>query len=282
MAPGRTDILAKKKLWEILPKTGSTLRQSLLFHLSLPNKPTVNYQEKRVMHRDRRDKKVCDALKEAGYELSVAGLRQAFTPMFQIATPVFIDARAKCKDLWDMLAIVQQQLDWARLLSEPVFFELFTRLIESRYRWEKKPVFPFFDYHLYNPMVVELVKFRKAVGDCPQEDSFDGPNYTSWILTDAEIYNELAGGLHENDGDTRMIQPDERDDLIPPMQIMTIDKDDLVPSMNNMTIATRQSKYVLTPTRHADSLFTTLLLRSWLAILLISGLALRLLIASRT
>ncbi|KAI0552657.1 hypothetical protein F4679DRAFT_44522 [Xylaria curta] len=122
-----------------------------------------------------------------------------------------------------------------------MFFELFTRLIESRYRWEKKPVSPFFDYYQYNSMVVELVKFRKAVGDCPQEDSYDGPSYTSWILTDAEIYNELSGGLDEGDEDTKIIQPDERDNLIPPMQMMVmIDKDDLVPSMKNMTIATGQ------------------------------------------
>ncbi|TRX92239.1 hypothetical protein FHL15_006854 [Xylaria flabelliformis] len=233
------------KLREISPKSGSKLWQSLLFHLTLPNKMTVNYLgKKRVMSRSYRDKQVCDALKAAGYDLSTAGLRQAFTPMFQIATPVFIDARAKHRDLWDMLATVQQQLDWARLLGFSVFFELFTRLIESRYRWEKRPVYPFFDYHLYNPIVVELVKFRKAVGDCPQEDSLDVPDYTSWILTDAEFYNELAGGLDEEDGGTGMIQPDERDDLIPPMQMMAIEKDDLVPSMENMTIEKREDHLV--------------------------------------
>ncbi|KAI0552658.1 hypothetical protein F4679DRAFT_581169 [Xylaria curta] len=94
MAPGRTAILHIKKLWEILPKSG------------------MNYPERnRVLHRSKRDKQVCAALKEAGYELSVAGLCQVFTLMFQIATPVFIDARAKRQDLWDMLPIVQQQLD---------------------------------------------------------------------------------------------------------------------------------------------------------------------------
>ncbi|KAI8955127.1 hypothetical protein F4801DRAFT_602783 [Xylaria longipes] len=144
--------------------------------------------------------------------------------MFQIATPIFIDARAEGKDLWDMLPIVQQQLDWGRLLGEPVFLELFTRLIEARYRWKEKPVHPFFEYDQYTPLVVELVQFRKAVGDCPQEDRLSGRNYNSWILADAEVYNGLAGGVDEDDGDTGVIQPDECDDLVPPMQKMTIEK----------------------------------------------------------
>ncbi|KAI1754801.1 hypothetical protein F4782DRAFT_552739 [Xylaria castorea] len=194
------------KLREIVPKSGMKYLDA-----------------NRVMHGSRRDKQVCDALKNTGYELSAAGLRRAFVPMFQMATPVFIDARAKGEDLWDMFATVQHQLDWACLLGESVFFELFTRLIESRYLWEEKPVSPFFEYHHYASVVVELVKFRKAVGDCPQDDSLEGPNYQSWILADAEVYNVLAGGIEEN-GDTGIIQPDERDDLIPPMQKMAIDK----------------------------------------------------------
>lgn len=82
---------------------------------------------------------------------------------------------------------------------------------------------PFFDYDQYTPLVVELVRFRKAVGDCPQEDSLSGPNYESWIMADAEVYNVLAGGIHEDDEDTGTIQHDERDDLIQPMTKMAIE-----------------------------------------------------------
>lgn len=95
----------------------------------------MTYREKnRVLHQTRRDKQVENALRDTGYDLSAAGLRRAFLPMIQLATPIFIDARAKGKDLWDMLPVVQQQLDWARRLGESVFFELFTCLVEARYR----------------------------------------------------------------------------------------------------------------------------------------------------
>ncbi|KAH8162158.1 hypothetical protein CIB48_g6091 [Xylaria polymorpha] len=173
---------------EIVPKSGMTYRE-----------------KNRVLHQTRRDKQVENALRDTGYDLSAAGLRRAFLPMIQLATPIFIDARAKGKDLWDMLPVVQQQLDWARRLGE------------------SKPVPPFFDYDQYTPLVVELVRFRKAVGDCPQEDSLSGPNYESWIMADAEVYNVLAGGIHEDDEDTGTIQHDERDDLIQPMTKMAIE-----------------------------------------------------------
>ncbi|KAI0452883.1 hypothetical protein F5B21DRAFT_481452 [Xylaria acuta] len=206
------------------PQKGATRLNKL--REIVPNSGMKYPEKKRVMHRRRRDKQVANALENAGYEFSTADLSRAFIPMFQIATPIFIDARAEGKDLWDMLLVVQGQLDWARRLSEPVFFELFTRLVEARYRWEKEPVSPFFDYHQYAALVVALVNFRKAVGDCPQEDSLSGPNYKSWILAEAEVYNVLAGGLDEDDGDTGTTQPDERDDLVPPMQKMAIEKPD--------------------------------------------------------
>jgi hypothetical protein len=85
------------------------------------------------MHRERRDKQVVNALKGAGYEMSAAGIRRALIPMFQIATPIFIDARAEGKGLWDMLPEVKRELDWARPLPETVFLEFFACLIEARY-----------------------------------------------------------------------------------------------------------------------------------------------------
>ncbi|KAI0472526.1 hypothetical protein F4859DRAFT_522423 [Xylaria cf. heliscus] len=195
------------KLREILPKSG------------------MKYLEKsRIMSRQSRDKQVSNALTSSGYELSTTGIHQAFAPMFQIAVPIFIDARAEGKDLWDILPIIQRKLDWARRLAESVFFELFTRLVEARCRWEQKPVPPFFDYHQYTPLVIKLVQFRKVVGDCPQEDSLSGPEYKSWILADAEVYNVLAGGIYEDDEDMGTIQHDECDGLIAPMANMVIKK----------------------------------------------------------
>ncbi|KAI0117822.1 hypothetical protein GGR51DRAFT_500250 [Nemania sp. FL0031] len=94
----------------------------------------VIYQSKhRLLHRHRRDALVADALKGAGYQLTKTDIRRAFVPMFQIATPIFIDARAESKSLWDMLSEVKRELDWARALSEAVFLELFTCLVEARF-----------------------------------------------------------------------------------------------------------------------------------------------------
>ncbi|KAJ8132840.1 hypothetical protein O1611_g782 [Lasiodiplodia mahajangana] len=154
---------------------------------SLP-KSGMTYQSKhRLLHRSRRDALVANALNDAGYQMSTQGVSQAFIPMFQIATPIFIDARAEGKSLWDMLPEVKRELDWA-----------------------------------------QLVRFRKAVGDCPQEDNRERPDYVSWILVDAEIYNVLASGLDEDEDedeseDQEMGECDEREDLVPPMQKMTME-----------------------------------------------------------
>ncbi|KAJ8121126.1 hypothetical protein ONZ43_g2344 [Nemania bipapillata] len=151
------------------------------------------------MHSSRRDNQVTEALKRAGYQLSTADLRRALTPMFRIATPIFVIARLEGKDLWDMLPE------------------------------EKKPMPPFFDHKNNPPLVVEIVRFRKAVGDCPQEGSLDHPDYKSWILVDADIYNILAGGLDmeididEDEEDEDMGERDERNHLIESMQEMTLE-----------------------------------------------------------
>ncbi|KAI1201370.1 hypothetical protein F5X97DRAFT_320452 [Nemania serpens] len=177
-----------------------------------------------LMHRLRRDIQVTKALLDAGFEISTPGLCEAFVPMFQIATPIFIDARAEGKSLWDMLPEVKKELSWARSLPEAVFFEFFTSLVKARFDWEERPLPPFFKYDQYSSLVLELIRFRKAVGDCPQEDDLTGSGYVSWILVDAEFYNVLAGGLEE-DEDVNIDEPDmpdERDKLIPPMKNMTV------------------------------------------------------------
>ncbi|KAJ2997183.1 hypothetical protein NUW58_g726 [Xylaria curta] len=154
------------------------------------------------MHRTRRDRQVADALKESGYELSAVGVSQAFTLMFRIATPIFIDARAEEKDLWDILPAVKKELDWGRLLPEAVFLELFTRLVEARWLWEQRPGFLLYSH---SPLARTIAEFREMIRDC---DS----NSVSWILTHADIYNDLAHGMDEdNEGDVGAAGPDECD-----------------------------------------------------------------------
>ncbi len=140
------------------------------------------------MHNQRRDKRVACALKAAGYEITRSAITKVLVHMFQTATPIVTEARAKQEDLWDVLPRVQSQIDWARELPQPIFFELFVGFIEARCEWEKNPEFPYDRYELYNPAVLELIAFRTSVGDC---DS----NNMSWILTDAVFFNELARGL---------------------------------------------------------------------------------------
>ncbi|KAI2624767.1 hypothetical protein GGS21DRAFT_493776 [Xylaria nigripes] len=167
----------------------------------LPEAGMTYTKDDQFLSHDRRDLKVVNALKQTGYELSKSGIERAFRPMFPIATQVFFQARSDGKDLWDMLPEVQRTQKWARLLPEAVFLELFSRFVEARYLWEKDPKYPYFEYDQYCPIVFELVRFRKMVGDCSRIDFISGVDYTSWILTDAQIYNELAGGLNEDSDD---------------------------------------------------------------------------------
>lgn len=168
--------------------------------------------------------RVTKALVDTGFEISTAGLCEAFVPMFQIATPIFIDARAEGKNLWDMLPEVQKELSWARLVPQAIFLELFTSLVKARHDWEKSPQAPFFDYAEYSSLVLELIRFRKAVGDCPQQDDLTSSDYSSWIIVDNDFFN-LASGLDE-DEDVDIdepAEPDERNKLISPMSHMTVE-----------------------------------------------------------
>ncbi|KAI1120673.1 hypothetical protein F5Y10DRAFT_272850 [Nemania abortiva] len=170
-------------------------------------KAGMAYQSQyRIMHRESHDEIVVNALRDAGYQLSAKDFHRAFVPMFQIATPIFINARGTDDDLWDMLEKLEGELDWARAIPNTVFFELFTSLVEA------------------HPLVVELVQPRKAVRDCPQEDGIERPDCDSWILTDAVIYNEIAGGFDDDEEeDEGMNEPDKCNGFIPPTEKMTMD-----------------------------------------------------------
>ncbi|KAI0205549.1 hypothetical protein F4808DRAFT_472233 [Astrocystis sublimbata] len=196
----------QSKLRNVMPKSGMIYRDKI-----------------RLTHRRRRDEQIANALLDSGYTLCSSDLCRAFTPMFQLATPICIKGRAEGKDLWDMLPLVQRKLDWACTLGESVFLELFTQLIEARTRWEQKPTTPYFDYDKYYDVVLELIKFRKAVGDCPLEDSLVPQDNTSWILTDAGVYNELAGGLYKDEVPS-LGQDEEHNESILPLQNMTFEK----------------------------------------------------------
>ncbi|KAI1342738.1 hypothetical protein F5Y15DRAFT_412422 [Xylariaceae sp. FL0016] len=173
-------IVRKKYLIDAMPRAG----------LTYPFRPLIT-------HTNRRDKMIVEALKATGYEEEKSGIRRALVPMFERAIPIMVQGRAASKDLWDMLQELRQQLHWAAKLPGGVFLELFVRLVEARQKWAAAPVPPFFDYSQYDDVVLALVNFRKAVGDCPQND--DEKDESSWILAEAFIYNELAGGLDEDE-----------------------------------------------------------------------------------
>ncbi|KAI1271189.1 hypothetical protein F5Y07DRAFT_404675 [Xylaria sp. FL0933] len=168
------------------------------FRRALPASGMKYQSTSRLMHSNRRDKRVTDALKAAGYEITRAAITEVLAHMFQIATPIVTSARAENEDLWDVLPLVQSQLDWAHKLPEPIFFELFVCLIEARHKWEKEPEFPYERYELYNKAVLELIEFRKSTGDY-------GANSGSWILTDSTLF-DLARGLDSDEDEDEDVE----------------------------------------------------------------------------
>ncbi|KAI0973786.1 hypothetical protein F4678DRAFT_459273 [Xylaria arbuscula] len=206
-------ILSKQNLRYILPKAGMT------------------YQSPHtLMHNKRRDKRVADALRTAGYDITGPTITEVLVHMFQTATPIFT-SRAENEDLWDVLPRVQTQIDWARSLPQAIFFEFFVCFVEARCEWEKNPTYPHYMFDLYDPAVRELVTFRTSVGDSVA-------SHVSWILTDAVFFNELARGLgidEDEDEDVVMggsgldkdFQEEYGDptvaDVLPPMALMKIE-----------------------------------------------------------
>ncbi|KAI0502721.1 hypothetical protein F5B22DRAFT_632282 [Xylaria bambusicola] len=160
----------------------------------------VKYQAPyRLMHKSRRDKRVFDALKATGHEIKPAILTEVLMQLFKTATPLIKKGRDNGDDLWDILPLVQSEIDWASKVPQAVFFEMFVRLIEARCEWEKNPEYPYYRYDLYNPAVLALIAFRKSVGD-------HGTVGESWIVTDAVFFNELARGFD--------IDEDEDEDVV--------------------------------------------------------------------
>ncbi|KAI8630446.1 hypothetical protein F5Y19DRAFT_46781 [Xylariaceae sp. FL1651] len=158
-----------------------------------------------VTHSSRRDKRIRAALKDTGYSHTKDSIRSAMVRMFEIATPIIVAGRAEKADLWDMLPDVQQQLDWARLLPESVFLELFARLVEARRAWELNPRSPFPHTQPNDALVDALIAFRRAVGDGIMDydytRKYTDDDIPSWILAHAMCY-DLAGGLEaEEDED---------------------------------------------------------------------------------
>ncbi|KAI1433151.1 hypothetical protein GGR50DRAFT_705686 [Xylaria sp. CBS 124048] len=180
-----------------------------------------------LLHSVSRDKKVYRALRATGCRATTSSVQSAFVRMFQLATPICIKGRAEGKSLWDMLPELKGKLDWGRRLAEAVFLGIFTRLVEARHRWEENPLPPFADHSKYSALVLEIMRFLEAVKDCSGNGSRGRPTLTSWILTDAMIYNELAGGKYlseDEDGDVEMADANPAEGLIQPMVRMTLDE----------------------------------------------------------
>ncbi|KAJ8123076.1 hypothetical protein ONZ43_g885 [Nemania bipapillata] len=207
---------------------------------ALPKSGMKYHSEKKLMHNHRREKRVTDSLKAAGYQITHAAITSVLVDLFRKAAPIVAEAHAQGEALWDSLSRVQTEIDWARNLPEAIFFELVVRFVEARYEWEKNPTYPYYAYELYNPAVVELVKFLASIGD-------HGAN-NSWVLTDAVFFNELARGLdvdEDEDEDTMMMDynphgsgfSDENEDpivgdpivgdIVPPLAQMTIQEEEL-------------------------------------------------------
>ncbi|CAJ2514148.1 Uu.00g022670.m01.CDS01 [Anthostomella pinea] len=149
-----------------------------------------------VTHEHRRDKIIATALRKAGYPLSKEGLRDAFMPMFELATPILAERPGPdiFPDIWLSLLIVQQDLDWAKPLSTITFMDLFVSLVRTRSMWKKNQQEPFWRTWEYDPLVRAIIDFRVAVDDCPidkQEEEDEDEDYPKPINLD-ESYDDTA------------------------------------------------------------------------------------------
>ncbi|KAI0966664.1 hypothetical protein F4678DRAFT_269894 [Xylaria arbuscula] len=122
----------------------------------------------------------------------------AFTDMFQVAGSIVHNGHWWGFDLWDILPLVQGEINWAQELPEAVFFELFTCLVEARHEWLKtlpSPPRP----RYFNRFIHQMDIFRRRVGDCRCAEDYHKGEPVSWILVDAVFFNELASGLELDD-----------------------------------------------------------------------------------
>ena len=103
-------------------------------------------------------------------------------------------------------------------MPEAIFFEMFVFLIEARCEWEKNPTDPYYRYEEYNPAILELIAFRKSVGD---GDTIG----ESWLDTNAVFFNKLAGGFD--------VDEDEDEDVI--MDDPNVDETDMSANIREYT-----------------------------------------------
>ncbi|KAI3335149.1 hypothetical protein F4824DRAFT_465947 [Ustulina deusta] len=184
-------------LRSIMPTSGS--KRGFQHFQASPNTALTPYlvkykSEKQLTHDVRRDKRVADALEAAGYKMLRRSVSHAFADMFRIASPIVSSAHSQGVSLWDILPLVQGEINWAGRLPEAIFFELFTCLIEARCEWQKNPETSSRPRDT-NQFLCQIDAFRRNVGDCPKEVNHGGGEHASWILVDAVFFNELAGGL---------------------------------------------------------------------------------------
>ncbi|KAI1324138.1 hypothetical protein F5Y16DRAFT_316371 [Xylariaceae sp. FL0255] len=147
----------------------------------------------------RRDRAIARALHAKGYSTRNL-IDGALVKMFETASSVFLDNYSQArKEIWSTVTLLQAKLDWAQSLNFTTFYDFFCCLVKARYQFERVPVYPYFNYDRYQPSVIALVQFRRAVKDCPQIDIEEGVDEdSSWILTDAGIYDAVEG--FEDDG----------------------------------------------------------------------------------
>ncbi|KAI0525399.1 hypothetical protein F5B22DRAFT_642416 [Xylaria bambusicola] len=173
----------------------------------------LRYQsEKQLMYDVRRDAQVANSLESTGCQMVRRSVAQTLADMFRVASPIVRTAHMKGVDLWDILPLVQREINWARLLPEATFFELFTCLIGARQHWLK---------NIHSPprsresdrFIHEIDAFRRNVGDAPKDANHRREEHTSWILIDAVLFNELAGGLDIDENTEAHVERQDAADL---------------------------------------------------------------------
>ncbi|KAI0534935.1 hypothetical protein GGR58DRAFT_519844 [Xylaria digitata] len=159
----------------------------------------------RLMHDTDRDKRVAELLQAAVRQRLYPSINHAFTSMFRVASPLVSKAHSQGLDLWDALPLVQGKIGWARNLPQPIFFELFTCLVEARDAWQRNSKSYSWTCES-DPLVREIDTFRQTVGDGPKSPYSRNGEHMSWILVDAVFFNELASGFNINEDEDEDVE----------------------------------------------------------------------------
>ncbi|KAI0148497.1 hypothetical protein GGR57DRAFT_515443 [Xylariaceae sp. FL1272] len=104
-----------------------------------------------------RDDTIAQALVSAG-ALTREGVNTAITKVFEIALPVF-----KEEDKWTEATVdkVRSQVEWARTLTNTVFWAFFRRIIAARCRWERLKTAR--DATNHPTSILAVIAFRQAI-----------------------------------------------------------------------------------------------------------------------